>query len=120
MLPMTGPQAPLFQLECTGTPSGAITVLQGVISRKNPSLVVKSGFLPWDDNAIQSEPEYTFTYRPASIQQPLHESVSYYSSLAGLFEVHQRLLPIVSDLKPEQSKRLTEVIFQHKLVRRLD
>lgn len=51
---------------------------------------------------------------------PIHPSVGFYTSIAGFVDLHQQLLPRISSVTSEQSRRLTEVLFRNKLVRRLE
>jgi hypothetical protein len=50
----------------------------------------------------------------------IHESAGFYSNIGSFLDMHERLFPNVRSVTMEQSRRLTQVLFQHKLVRRLD
>jgi hypothetical protein len=50
---------------------------------------------------------------------PTDTGVGFYTSVAGFLSLHQELLPRVKAVTREQSRRLTEVLFRNKLVRRL-
>jgi hypothetical protein len=50
---------------------------------------------------------------------PVHSSVGFYTNVAAFLNLHEELLPRVRSVTLEQSRRLTEVLFHNKLVRRL-
>ena len=111
---------PVLYLDTPDPPSGSVESLVGHIY--NPVLFwQESRPLLWGDFLLSEKLETitdTHAYRRAG--KTLHESVSFYADVAGLLDLHDKLLPVVYALKLEQSRRVTEILFTKKLVKRLD
>lgn len=50
----------------------------------------------------------------------VHDGANFYTSIGGFLDLHQEVLPNVRPVTLRQSRRLTEVLFRDKLVRRLE
>ena len=80
---------------------------------------IRLGTSQEDDILVQTGPSTGEALLEAT-SPPVHPSVGFYTSVGGFLDLHQELLPHVRSATAEQSRRLTEVLFRNKLVRRLE
>jgi hypothetical protein len=112
---------PIFYLDAVPPPSGTGTSVKGHIDWHQDLIWQHPLLASWNDSPLGGEREIvtgvnTFGRR----SERIHESVNFYADMAAFLDLHQQLLPVVYELKPEESKRVTEILFKQKIVKRLD
>ena len=55
-----------------------------------------------------------------SYEEPMQGPWDFLVDWSGFLDLHNKLLPVVYELKPTESRRVTDILFSKKLVRRLD
>jgi hypothetical protein len=90
----------------------ASTVYSGSLKLKRPR--PNSLLEDWTSTNLTLEPGSSLYAEVAA-----HESLSFYANLGAFADLHQQLLPDSRPVTLEQSRRLTQVLLDRKLVKRL-